>query len=190
MRLARMNGYRFTMRVHVCPLRACVGHELIRFVWQDLVLQGGKSCGLGSAARPVLLTCLCVPPAVFAWSTTPCQFVRMFGVPTVRVMANAVPHTLFQWSLSCLQLILLFLSFIGTLLSYYTLVFRFTLLSSPCVGTIQFLHKRAYIHCLYSVSGLSWYQRQSLAPFWLSSRLLVLRSTVLSPIPSTVPVTV
>ena len=104
-------------------------------------------------------------------------------------MANAVPHTLFQWSLSCLQVILLFLSFMGTLLSYYTLVFRSTLLSSPCVGTIQFLHKRAYIHRPYSVSDLSWYQRQSLAPFWLSSRLLVLRSTVLSPIPSTVPVT-
>ena len=49
----------------------------------------------------------------------------------VRVMANAVPHTLFQWSLSCLQFILLFLSFMGTLLSYYTLVFRLTLLSSP-----------------------------------------------------------
>ena len=109
---------------------------------------------------------------------------------TVRVMANAVPHTLFQWSLSCLQFILLFLSFMSTLLSYYTLVFHFTLLSSPCVGTIQFLHKHAYIHCPYSVSGLSWYQRQSLAPFWLSSRLLMLWSTVLSSIPSTVPVTV
>ena len=83
-------------------------------------------------------------------------------------MADAVPHTLFQWSLSCSQFILLFLSFMSTLLSYYTLVFCFTLLSSPCVGTIQFLHKRAYIHCPYSVSGLSWYQRQSLAPFLLS----------------------
>ena len=104
-------------------------------------------------------------------------------------MANAIPHTLFQWSLSCLQFILLFLSFMGTLLSYYTHVFRFTLLSSPCVGTIQFLHKCAYIHCPYSVLGLSCYQHLSLAPFWLSSCLLVLWSTVLSPIPSTMPVT-
>ena len=83
----------------------------------------------------------------------------------MRVMANAIPHTLFQWSLLCLQFILLFLSFMVTLLSYYTLVFCFTLLLSPCVGTIQFLHKCAYIHCLYSVSGLSWYQHQSLATF-------------------------
>ena len=106
---------------------------------------------------------------------------------SVRVMANAVPHTLFQWSLSCLQFIILFLSFMGTLLSYYTLVFRFTLLSSPCVGS-SYISARTYT-VPYSVSGLPWYQRQSLAPFWLSSRLLVLRSTVLSPIPSTVPVT-
>ena len=110
--------------------------------------------------------------------------------PHVRDMANAVPHTLFQWSLSCLQFILLFLSLMGTLLSYYTLVFCFTLLLSPCIGTIQFLHKRVYIHCPYSVSGLSWYQHQSLAPFWLSSHLLVLWSMVLSPILSTVPMTV
>ena len=108
----------------------------------------------------------------------------------VRVMANAVPHTRFQWSLSCLQFILLFLSFIGTLLlSYYTPVFRSTFLLSPCVGTIQFLHKRVYIYRPYSVSRLSWYQRQSLAPFWLSSCLRVLRFTVLSSTPSTVPVT-
>ena len=104
-------------------------------------------------------------------------------------MANAVPHTLFQWSLSRLQPIILFLSFMGTLLSYYTFVFRSTLLSSPCVGPVQFLHKRAYIHRSYSVSRLSWCQRQSLALFWLSSCLLVLRLTVSSPTPSTVPVT-
>ena len=36
---------------------------------------------------------------------------------------------------------LLFLLFMGTLLSYYTFV-----------GTVQFVHKRAYIHRQYSVS--------------------------------------
>ena len=108
-------------------------------------------------------------------------------VVEVRVMANAIPHTLFQWSLSCLQFIFSFLSFMSTLLSYYTSVFHSTLLSSPCVGTIQFLHKRAYIHRPYSVFRLSWYQRQFLAPLWLSSRLLVLWSTVSFLPPSTWP---
>ena len=49
-------------------------------------------------------------------------------------------------------------------------------------------------HCSYSVRCepvpyALWYQRRSLAPFWLPSRLLVLRFTISSTTPSAMPVT-
>ena len=52
---------------------------------QDLVLQGGNSGDFGSAG--LVLTCLCVPPTIFVWSTTPRESVRMFGVP-VRLLSS------------------------------------------------------------------------------------------------------
>ena len=52
---------------------------------QDLVLQGGNSGDFGSAR--LVLTCLCIPPAIFVWSTTPRESVRMFGVP-VRLLSS------------------------------------------------------------------------------------------------------
>ena len=187
----------------------CLSHQLHTWSWHSSLLhsQVGTKMDLACISLlllPLLPPCMpafCTPVSCLSLQTIICPnrtfhsaaCFNFWVIPQkgddVRVMANAVPHTLFQWPLSCLQFILLFLSFMGTLLSYYTLVFRFTLFSSPCVGTIQFLHKHTYIHCLSSVSGLLWYQHQSLAPFWLSSRLLVLWSTVLSPIPSTMPVT-
>ena len=127
-------GVRVTNSAHSCGIWACSALKLApRWIWLGFLRSRSLCC-------PPCMPALCTPISCLSSQTIICpdrtfrsatRF-NFWAIPQkgddVRVMANAVPHTLFQWSLSCLQFIILFLSLMGTLLSYYTLVFHFILL--------------------------------------------------------------